>query len=145
RTAEEGVKFLSNLEEVDRIHIVDVRGALKQDALETTIITKRKSLTDLPLQIGGGLRNLETIEIYDKIGIDYFILGTRAIMDIDWLKEVVSLYPGRVFVGVDARQDDIYVNGWTENSNITIDDYLSEVEDLDLAGIIYTDINKDGM
>lgn len=145
RTPEEAVQFYSTFEQVGRIHIVDLMAALKQDALETTIITKLKSLTDLPLQIGGGLRNLETIEIYDKIGIDYFILGTRAIMDTDWLKEVVSLYPGRVFVGVDARQDDIYVNGWTENSNITIDDYLSEVEALDLAGIIYTDINKDGM
>ena len=145
RTPEEAVQFYATFEQVARIHIVDLMGALKQDALETTIITKLKSLTDRPLQIGGGLRTLETIETYDKIGIDYFILGTRAIMDVEWLKEVVGRYPGRVFVGVDARQDDIYVNGWTENSNITIDEYLSLVEDLKLAGIIYTDINKDGM
>lgn len=145
RTPEEAVKFYSTFEQVVRVHIVDLMGALKQDALETTIITKLKSLTDRPLQIGGGLRTLETIETYDKIGIDYFILGTRAIMDVEWLKEVVERYPNRVFVGVDARQDDIYVNGWTENSNITIDGYLSLVEDLKLAGIIYTDINKDGM
>src|SRR5699024_12585019 len=85
RTPEEAVQFYSTFEQVGRIHIVDLMGALKQGALETTIITKLKSLTYLPLQIGGGLRNLETIEIYDKIGIDYFILGTRAIMDTDWL------------------------------------------------------------
>ncbi len=145
RTPEEAVKFYSTFEQVARIHIVDLMGALKQDALETTIISKLKSITDRPLQIGGGLRNLETIKTYDEIGIDYFILGTRAIMDVEWLKEVTERYPGRVFVGVDARQDDIYVNGWTENSNITIDEYLSLVEELDLAGIIYTDINKDGM
>lgn len=145
RTPEEAVKFYATFEQVARIHIVDLMGALKQDALETTIITRLKSLTDRPLQIGGGLRTLETIETYDKIGIDYFILGTRAIMDVEWLKEVVERYPNRIFVGVDARQDDIYVNGWTENSNITIDEYLSLVEDLALAGIIYTDINKDGM
>ena len=77
--------------------------------------------------------------------IDYFILGTRAIMDLDWLETVVSRFPGRIFVGVDARENDIYVNGWTENSGITIDDYLKKIEPLDIAGIIYTDINKDGM
>lgn len=145
RTPEEAVKFYSTFKDVGRIHIVDLMGALKQNALETTVIGKLKSLTDLPLQIGGGLRSLETIEIYNEIGIDYFILGTRAIMDIEWLKEAVKLYPDRIFVGVDAKQDDIYVNGWTENSNITIDEYLAQVEDLELAGIIYTDINKDGM
>ncbi|SOC41837.1 1-(5-phosphoribosyl)-5-[(5-phosphoribosylamino)methylideneamino]imidazole-4-carboxamide isomerase [Salinicoccus kekensis] len=145
RTPEEAVQFYSTFEQVARIHIVDLMGALKQNALETTIIKKLKSLTDRPLQIGGGLRNMETIEIYDEIGIDYFILGTRAIMDNEWLKDVVDRYPDRVFVGVDAKENDIYVNGWTENSNITIDDYLEQVEDLALAGIIYTDINKDGM
>lgn len=145
RTPEEAVQFYSTFEQVARIHIVDLMGALKQNALETTIIKKLKSLTDRPLQIGGGLRNMETIEIYDEIGIDYFILGTRAIMDNEWLKDVVDRYPDRVFVGVDAKENDIYVNGWTENSNITIDDYLRQVEDLALAGIIYTDINKDGM
>ncbi len=145
RTPEEAVQFYSTFEQVGRIHIVDLMGALKQDAMETTIISKLKSLTDRPLQIGGGLRSVETIETYDKIGIDYFILGTRAIMDIDWLREVVERYPNRIFVGVDARENDIYVNGWTENSNITIDEYLKQVEDMDLAGIIYTDINKDGM
>lgn len=145
RTPEEAVQFYSTFEQVGRIHIVDLMGALKQNALETTIISKLKTLTDRPLQIGGGLRSIETIEIYDGIGIDYFILGTRAIMDIDWLNEVTARYPNRVFVGVDARENDIYVNGWTENSNITIDDYIEQVEGLDLAGIIYTDINKDGM
>lgn len=145
RTPEEAVQFYSTFEQVGRIHIVDLMGALKQNALETTIISKLKTLTDRPLQIGGGLRSIETIEIYDGIGIDYFILGTRAIMDIDWLNEVTARYPNRVFVGVDARENDIYVNGWTENSNVTIDDYIEQVEGLDLAGIIYTDINKDGM
>lgn len=145
RTPEEAVQFYSTFEQVARIHIVDLMGALKQNALETTIIKKLKSLTDRPLQIGGGLRNMETIETYDEIGIDYFILGTRAIMDVEWLKKVVDRYPDRIFVGVDAKENDIYVNGWTENSNITIDDYLRQVEDLALAGIIYTDINKDGM
>lgn len=145
RTPEEAIAFYSSFEQVARIHIVDLMGALKQGAQETTVIQKLKEKTDLPLQIGGGLRETETIEQYDAIGIDYFILGTRAIMDLDWLENVVSRFPGRIFVGVDARENDIYVNGWTENSGITIDDYLKKIEPLDIAGIIYTDINKDGM
>ncbi|WP_031545992.1 1-(5-phosphoribosyl)-5-[(5-phosphoribosylamino)methylideneamino]imidazole-4-carboxamide isomerase [Salinicoccus luteus] len=145
RTPEEAIAFYSSFEQVARIHIVDLMGALKQGAQETTVIQKLKEKTDLPLQIGGGLRETETIEQYDAIGINYFILGTRAIMDLDWLEAVVSRFPGRIFVGVDARENDIYVNGWTENSGITIDDYLKKIEPLDIAGIIYTDINKDGM
>lgn len=145
RTPEEAIAFYSSFKQVARIHIVDLMGALKQDAQETTVIQKLKEKTALPLQIGGGLRETETIEQYDAIGIDYFILGTRAIMDLDWLETVVSRFPGRIFVGVDARENDIYVNGWTENSGITIDDYLKKIEPLDIAGIIYTDINKDGM
>ncbi len=90
-------------------------GALKQGAQEITVIQKLKEKTDLPLQIGGGLRETETIQQYDAIGIRLF------------------------------HENDIYVNGWTENSGITIDDYLKKIEPLDIAGIIYTDINKDGM
>ncbi len=145
RTPEEAIKFYSRFTQVKRIHIVDLMGALKQNAQESTVIERLKSMTDLPLQIGGGLRSIETIRQYDAIGIDYFILGTKAIMDIDWLKAVVDEFPNRIFVGVDARENDIYVNGWTENSNITIDEYIKEIEILKIAGIIYTDINKDGM
>ena len=77
--------------------------------------------------------------------IDYFILGSRAILDVDWLKSVVDLYPKRVFVGLDARDEEIYVNGWKEQSGRKLVEYVTEIETLDLAGIIYTDINRDGM
>lgn len=145
RTPEEAIRFYSGFRQVGRIHIVDLMGALKQNAQESTVIEELKSQTNLPLQIGGGLRNMGTIRQYDEIGIDYFILGTKAILDTDWLKKAVREFPGRIFVGTDARENDIYVNGWTENSNITIDEYINEIESLDIAGIIYTDINKDGM
>lgn len=79
------------------------------------------------------------------MGIDYFILGSRAILDVPWLIDVVEKYPGRIFVGIDARGEDIYVNGWEENSQRQIEEYVKEIESLNLAGIIYTDINKDGM
>lgn len=145
RTPEEAIKFYSEYTQVARIHVVDLMGALKQKSLESNMINQLSRLTKLPLQIGGGLRTLETINKYNDIGIEYFILGTKAIMDIKWLEEVTLKYPGKVFVGIDARENDIYINGWTENSGKTIDDYVKVIENFDLAGIIYTDINKDGM
>lgn len=145
RTPEEAIKFYSEYRQVARIHVVDLMGALKHKSLESNMINDLSKLTSLPLQIGGGLRTLETIDKYNDIGIEYFILGTKAIMDLEWLKEVTLKYPGKVFVGIDARENDIYINGWTENSGKTIDDYIKVIEALDLAGIIYTDINKDGM
>lgn len=145
RTPEEAIQFYSGFQSVGRIHVVDLMGALKQESLENTLISSLKAQTDLPLQIGGGLRDGESIKTYYDAGIDFFILGTRAVMDIPWLKEMTQEYPGRIFVGIDAKESDIYINGWTENSGITIEDYLKEINDLNLAGIIYTDINKDGM
>lgn len=145
RTPEEAIRFYQNYEQVTRIHVVDLIGAKEQAARESSLVGELKALTDIPLEIGGGLRNQETIEIYNQLGIDYFILGTRAIQDVDWLKEMVVSYPGRIFVGIDAKGEDIYIDGWTKNSGRQIDEYVEEIESFDLAGIIYTDIAKDGM
>lgn len=139
------IKFYSQFEQVTRIHIVDLMGALEKKSKETNLIAELKKSTDLPLEIGGGLRTKKDIERYAELGIDYFILGTRAILDLEWLRKVSAIYPGRIFVGIDARGEDIFVNGWTENSHWKIGDYIKEIKELNLAGIIYTDIDKDGM
>lgn len=145
RQPEEALKFYEQFDQVSRIHVVDLIGAKEQMAMESSRLGELREHTSLPLEIGGGLRTKETLADYDALGIDYFIVGTRAILDIPWLKEIVSLYPGRIFVGIDAKGEDIYVDGWTKHSNRQIDEYVSEIEDLNLAGIIYTDIAKDGM
>lgn len=145
RNPEEALAFYAQFKQVQRIHVVDLIGAKEQATRESSLVGELKALTDLPLEIGGGLRKQETLEIYDDLGIDYFILGTKAIIDIPWLQEMVALYPGRIFVGIDAKGEDIYIDGWTKNSGRQIDEYLDEIESLDLAGIIYTDIAKDGM
>lgn len=145
KTPVEAVQYYSQFPQVARIHVVDLMGALQQEALETNMVQQLKQRTDLPLEIGGGLRSHQTIDKYAKMGIDYFILGSRAILDVEWLKEVVERYPKRVFVGLDARGEDIYVNGWKENSGRQLEEYMAEIEALDIAGIIYTDINRDGM
>lgn len=144
-TVEEAVAFYSQFPQVSRIHVVDLIGAKEKEAMEVSTISKIKALTKLPLELGGGLRNLETIASYDKLGIDYFILGSKAVTDVDWLRQVVNKYPGRVYVGLDCKGEDIYINGWKENSGRQLIDFVKEIEELDLAGIIYTDIYKDGM
>lgn len=145
KTPQEAVEYYSQFPQVERIHVVDLIGAAEQKAVETSMIGELKKLTDLPLELGGGLRSLKIIQDYDELGIDYFILGSRAIMDVPWLKKIVAHYPGRIFVGIDAREEDIYVNGWKEKSGRQIVEYVEAIEDLDIAGIIYTDINRDGM
>ncbi|MBZ6528124.1 1-(5-phosphoribosyl)-5-((5-phosphoribosylamino)methylideneamino)imidazole-4-carboxamide isomerase [Aerococcaceae bacterium DSM 111021] len=145
KTPQEAVEYYSQFPQVERIHVVDLIGAAEQKAVETSMIGELKKLTDLPLELGGGLRSLKVIQDYDELGIDYFILGSRAIMDVPWLKKIVAHYPGRIFVGIDAREEDIYVNGWKEKSGRQIVEYVEAIEDLDIAGIIYTDINRDGM
>ena len=145
RTPQEAIEFYGKFQQVTRIHIIDLIGAKAQETKEMKLISELKTLTDLPLQIGGGLRDAESIANYAKLGIDYFILGSGAILDIEWLKQMTDLYPKRIFVGLDARIDQIFINGWTEDSGMTVDQYLPLIENFPLAGIIYTDINKDGM
>lgn len=144
-SAAEAVTYYSQFPQVSRIHVVDLMGALKQAAIEGETVEGLKALTDIPLEIGGGIRDLKTIALYDKLGIDYFILGTRAIMDVPWLIKAVNKYPGRIYVGLDCKDDAIYINGWKEASGRYIQEYLEAIADLAIAGIIYTDIYKDGM
>lgn len=144
-SAAEAVTYYSQFPQVSRIHVVDLMGALKQAAIEGETVEGLKALTDIPLEIGGGIRDLKTIALYDKLGIDYFILGTRAIMDVPWLTKAVNKYPGRIYVGLDCKDDAIYINGWKEASGRYIQEYLEAIADLAIAGIIYTDIYKDGM
>ena len=145
RSPQEAIAFYEQFEQVQRIHIVDLIGAKQQQALETSLVGELKALTDIPLEIGGGIRDQATLASYDALGIDYFVLGTRAIEDVAWLKEMTLMFPGRIFVGLDARQEEIYVDGWTKNSGRQLTEYLAEIEPLDIAGVIYTDIAKDGM
>lgn len=145
RTPQEAISFYGQFKQVSRIHVIDLMAAKDKQAKEMSLVASLKQLTDLPLEIGGGLRDKSTIQAYADQGIEYFILGTKAIIDIAWLKEMVKIYPDRIFIGLDAKLDQIYINGWTEDSGLTVDEYLPELADLPLAGIIYTDINKDGM
>ena len=100
--------------------------------------------THKPIEVGGGIRTKQTIEDYFNAGIDYCIVGTKGIQDTQWLSEVAHHFPGKIYLSVDAYQEDIKINGWEEDAQLNLFDFVAQIENLPLGGIIYTDISKDG-
>lgn len=144
RTPQEAIAFYNQFEQVKRIHIVDLMGALHQKPAEERFIKDLIQVSDCPIEIGGGIRSKETIDYYLESGASYVIVGTRGLQDFDWLTEMTQLYPGKIYLGLDAKKDQVAVNGWTESVDRTIFDVAKETASLPLGGIIYTDISKDG-
>lgn len=144
RSPKEAISFYNQFKEVTRIHIVDLMGALKQKPTEKAFIKELIASSAYPVEIGGGIRSKETIDYYFSSGASYVIVGTRGLQDSEWLKEITTLYPGKVYLGLDAKKEQVAVNGWTESVGKTIYDIAEETASLALGGIIYTDISKDG-
>ncbi|OJF94145.1 1-(5-phosphoribosyl)-5-((5-phosphoribosylamino)methylideneamino)imidazole-4-carboxamide isomerase [Alkalibacterium sp. 20] len=144
RSPKEAIAFYNQFKEVTRIHIVDLMGALHQKPTEKTFIKELIASSTYPVEIGGGIRSTETIDYYLSSGASYVIVGTRGLQDSAWLKKITTLYPGKVYLGLDAKKEEVAVNGWTESVGKTIYDVAAETASLDLGGIIYTDISKDG-
>ena len=127
------------------LHIVDLDGALTGETVNIDIIEKIVSKFDLKIEIGGGVRNFESIQKYTDAGVDKVILGSAAIKDKNFLKEACEKFPGKIALGLDAKDGYLSVSGWKENSNLKTLDYLKEVNDYGASRLIYTDINRDGM
>ena len=127
------------------LHIVDLDGALTGDTVNIEIIDKIVRKFDLKIEIGGGIRNFESIQKYIDAGVEKVILGSAAIKDKDFLKEACQKFPGKIALGLDAKDGYLSVSGWKENSNLKTLDYLKEVNDYRVSRLIYTDINRDGM
>lgn len=144
RTPQEAIAFYNQFEQVKRIHIVDLMGALHQKPAEESFIKDLIQTSERPVEIGGGIRSQETIDYYLKNGASYVIVGTRGLQDAEWLKTMTEQYPGKIYLGLDAKKDQVAVNGWTEAMDRTIFDVAKETASLKLGGIIYTDISKDG-
>ncbi len=144
RTPEEAIAFYNQFKQVTRIHIVDLMGALHQEPTEKTYIKDLITSSAYPVEIGGGIRSQETVDYYFSSGASYVIVGTRGLKDPQWLKEMTILYPGKIYLGLDAKKEHVAVNGWTETVGKTIYDVAEETASLALGGIIYTDISKDG-
>ena len=127
------------------LHIVDLDGALTGETVNVDIIEEIVGKFDLKIEIGGGVRNFESIQKYTDAGVEKVILGSAAIKDKNFLKEACQKFPDKIALGLDAKDGYLSVSGWKENSNLKTLDYLKEVNDYGASRLIYTDINRDGM
>ena len=127
------------------LHIVDLDGALIGKTVNLDIIKEIVSKYDLKIEIGGGVRNIESIKQYIESGADKVILGSGAIKNKEFLKEACGKFKNKIALGLDAKDGNLSVSGWKENLNIKTIDFLKEVNDFGVSRIIYTDINRDGM
>ena len=129
----------------ENLHIVDLDGALTGKTVNLNIIQDIISKFDFKIEIGGGIRNLDSIQKYIDTGVDKVILGSGAIKDKNFLKEACEKFPNEIALGLDAKNGYLSVSGWKESSNQLTLDYLKEVNDYGVSRLIYTDINRDGM
>ena len=127
------------------LHIVDLDGALTGKTVNLDIIKKIVSKYDLKIEIGGGVRNLDSVNQYIDAGVDKVILGSGAIKNKEFLKKACENFKNQIALGLDAKDGNLSVSGWKENLEIKTTDFLKEVNDFGVSRIIFTDINRDGM
>ena len=127
------------------LHVVDLDGALIGETVNLDIIQEIVTKFNLKIEIGGGIRNLESIQKYIDAGVEKVILGSAAIKNKIFLKEACEKFPNKIALGLDAKDGYLSVSGWKENSNKLTLDYLKEVNEYGASRLIYTDINRDGM
>ena len=127
------------------LHIVDLDGVLTGETVNLDIIQEIVSKFDFKIEIGGGVRNFESIQKYIDVGVEKVILGSAAIKDKNFLREACEKFSNKIALSLDAKDGYLSVFGWKENSNQLTLDYLKEVNDFGVSRLIYTDINRDGM
>ena len=127
------------------IHIVDLDGALTGNTVNLETIQEIVNKYDLQIEIGGGVRSVESIKKYLEAGVEKVILGSAAIKNKDFLKEACKKFKNKIALGLDAKKGKLSAFGWKENLNIKTIDFLKEVNDFGVSRVIYTDINRDGM
>ncbi len=127
------------------LHIVDLDGALTGKTVNLDIIKEIVSKYNLKIEIGGGVRSLDSIKQYIDVGVEKVILGSGAIKNKEFLKESCEKFKGQIALGLDAKDGNLSVSGWKENLNVKTIDFLNDVNNYGVSRIIYTDINRDGM
>lgn len=126
------------------IHMVDLDGALDGKIKNIEAISKVIDTTKIPVELGGGIRDIKTIDMLMKIGISRIILGTAALKDPDFVKVALKKYGEKIAVGIDAKNEKVAVNGWLDVSSVDYIDFAKQMEDMGIKTIIFTDISKDG-
>ena len=128
----------------ERLHLVDLNGAFEGKPVNAAAVEKILAVTDVPAQLGGGIRDLATIEMWLGKGLSRVILGTVALRDPGLVKAACKEFPGHIAVGIDARGGMVAVEGWAETSETSALDLACKFEDVGVEAIIYTDIDRDG-
>lgn len=126
------------------IHMVDLEGAKNGTTPNIEIVKEVATKTSLFVEIGGGIRSIETVEKYLNAGVSRVILGTAAVTDEDFLKEAISKHQEKIAVGADVKDGYIAIKGWIEKSQYSLDEFLSKMQKLGVKTVICTDISKDG-
>ena len=129
-----------------RLHVVDLDGAFSGNLVNSEIVASIvKSFPDLQVQIGGGIRNLESIKFYLGVGARFVIIGTAALKDPDFVAEACQMYPGKIIVGLDTVNGKVATEGWAEVSETSPIEVVNKFSEFGVQAIVYTDISRDGM
>jgi len=129
-----------------RLHLVDLNGAFEGKPMNADIVHQIvKAYPDVPVQIGGGIRDEKTIETYLDAGVKYVIIGTKAVTDPHFISEICAGFPGHIIVGLDAKDGKVATEGWSKVSRHDVIDMAQRFEEDGVESIIYTDISRDGM
>ena len=129
-----------------RLHIVDLNGAFAGTPVNAEIVQAiARRCPDLPIQIGGGIRNLDSIRFYLEAGVSYVIIGTQAVREPEFVREACSEFPGRIIVGLDAMDGKVATQGWADVSEIEASTLVERFAGYGVTAIVYTDIARDGM
>lgn len=129
----------------ERIHIVDLDGSREGRPVNDAVIRRILSAVDVPVELGGGIREPGTVDFYLSMGVRWVILGTAALKNRDFVVEACRRHPGRVILGIDAKEGLVAVEGWTEATGVDALEVARQYEDIGLAALVYTDISRDGM
>jgi phosphoribosylformimino-5-aminoimidazole carboxamide ribotide isomerase len=128
-----------------KLHIVDLDGALSGSPQNREAVLSILSSVSIPLQLGGGIRDIDTISEYLSLGLDRIILGTAAIQKPELLEESSHIFPGEIIVGIDAKDGMVSIQGWTEKTQMSVMTFAEKLDLLPIAAMIFTDIKRDGM
>lgn len=128
-----------------RLHLVDLDGAKKGHPVNLKTLESIRNSISIPIEVGGGIRSLETAKQLKDIGIDFLILGSLLIKEPENARSIIEAYPHQVIAGIDAKGDHVAIHGWLEKAEFTIQTTLEKFRALPIASVIFTDISKDGM
>ena len=126
------------------LHLIDLDGALEGKLVNQNIIQNIAKINNIKIQVGGGVRSLEQIDHLFNLGVDKVILGTKAIEDLNFLKNACKKFQGKIVLAIDVRNGFIALSGWKKQTDILASDFIKKVDGLDVSRIIYTDISRDG-